>query len=943
MHTAATLLLVAATLVVVAGRRQTPLRDPLEPGRMRSAECQFGRQMKELGSTWFADLGPPFGVMYCIKCECVAVQKKRRIVARTHCRNIKSECPQPSCEDPVLMPGRCCKTCPDDYSPDMMDPPPSIEDEDKNMKDYAALLTGRTSLVLKRDDALMAPSTSHNSYDLVATGRFTFHRRNLYYSFYTPEAAGRPRALQFVDVEGNILEEQALVPPDGVVRSAYQNATGKVCGVWRRVPRDYRRLIREQRLYVWLIWGGGSWPEQSLSGQVARYKALSSEMFSSLLQPAEDGDRVAMHGAGGTAIVSTKHGTPSVHISLVFNGVFAPDEIENVPVVVRLEHPEKDHVVFEEEVRVPKPAHELNVVEVRSPVSVQDLRHLTRGHLVLSVASRRSPRELRLQGRVGTRVACEIFQTPLSSVRPDPEEKDPRAPEGGEASGLAWLYVGRDGALAYSVQVAGLPDGETPYVTVSSGRGRRREDLEDLTPSFRRGWANGSVGAPGPRELEELYAGELSVDVAVSSAGRVAVTRGRLQARPVADARDSPAPALLTRPPGAPGPLELVAMAWTAVLDDCSLVYEVVMSGPSPHDGALQLYLESVPLDLPGAPRSRRLLEEFRGDQVEGFDNAASPGDLMQLEAGVSSLEVVDAGTGAVLLRGRIAQVKLPLNCLPQYRDNDVPADPQTQTHGDTPPEGKTCFHEGAFREDGSQWRPRSDPCLVCSCLRGHTRCDAMVCPPLRCPGGEAPVRPSSRECCPVCNGTVVQPESNTSATRGCYMGGLFYPAGRSWHPYLPPNGFDTCTVCSCAADSLEVHYHRTECPPLACDEKLAVRPDKKACCRQCPPAPPADEPGDQPLALPARPAPRDVLASGGCRGAGGAGLYGNGEEWHPRVSPHGEIKCVTCSCKDGKTRCERKRCTRSACRAGQASDGTDDCCPLCKRHRRHHKPPANS
>lgn len=26
-----------------------------------------------MGSSWFADLGPPFGVMYCIKCECVPV------------------------------------------------------------------------------------------------------------------------------------------------------------------------------------------------------------------------------------------------------------------------------------------------------------------------------------------------------------------------------------------------------------------------------------------------------------------------------------------------------------------------------------------------------------------------------------------------------------------------------------------------------------------------------------------------------------------------------------------------------------------------------------------------------------------------------------------------------------------------------------------------------
>lgn len=38
------------------------------------SECTFGKQIRELGSTWFADLGPPFGVMYCIKCECVPVR-----------------------------------------------------------------------------------------------------------------------------------------------------------------------------------------------------------------------------------------------------------------------------------------------------------------------------------------------------------------------------------------------------------------------------------------------------------------------------------------------------------------------------------------------------------------------------------------------------------------------------------------------------------------------------------------------------------------------------------------------------------------------------------------------------------------------------------------------------------------------------------------------------
>nr|XP_034832312.1 dorsal-ventral patterning protein Sog-like [Maniola hyperantus] len=66
--------LVLLVLLAPAGpafaRRHAPDLREDEPARRttRPAECQFGKQAKELGSTWYADLGPPFGVMYCIKC-----------------------------------------------------------------------------------------------------------------------------------------------------------------------------------------------------------------------------------------------------------------------------------------------------------------------------------------------------------------------------------------------------------------------------------------------------------------------------------------------------------------------------------------------------------------------------------------------------------------------------------------------------------------------------------------------------------------------------------------------------------------------------------------------------------------------------------------------------------------------------------------------------------
>jgi hypothetical protein len=59
---------------------------------------------------------------------------------------------------------------------------------------------------------------------------------------------------------------------------------------------------------------------------------------------------------------------------------------------------------------VEKPVYELNVVEVQSAVLNAELRLLTRGKLVVSIASKKKPAELILEGRVMTRATCEIFQ-----------------------------------------------------------------------------------------------------------------------------------------------------------------------------------------------------------------------------------------------------------------------------------------------------------------------------------------------------------------------------------------------------------------------------------------------------------------------------------------------------------------------------------------------------
>jgi chordin len=223
----------------------------------------------------------------------------------------------------------------------------------------------------------------------------------------------------------------------------------------------------------------------------------------------------------------------------------------------------------------------LNVIEVSSAVKAGDLRLLARGRLHLSLASRRHP-EYGLGGAVHTRVACDLFQATLS---PPPEAVS--APDAPRATGLAWMFLTRDGALAYRVR---LDDMDAPLMSLRLGAGGapprsgaggappRRHDMdEDLTPSFRDGWANGSLDRLSPRELEQLYGGEAWVAAVGDALGGHSI-RGRLTVHPAAGARAAEGPILLKRN-DLSAPAALAGIAWVAVDTDCNLQYEVRAGG----------------------------------------------------------------------------------------------------------------------------------------------------------------------------------------------------------------------------------------------------------------------------------------------------------------------------------------------------------------------------
>lgn len=492
----------------------------------------------------------------------------------------------------------------------------------------------------------MKPILSENKNNVIATGRFTFQKRNFYYSFYVSDKAARPQSLQFVNHEGTILEEQTLSETGGHVNSAYQNDTRKVCGVWRRFPKEYRKLLKEQKMYVVLVWGGKD-QEFTLSGQIMKYVALGTELFSSLLEPAPGTNPSLMAGAGGTAIVSASTTiSPSIHVAIVFNGVFLPNETSNVPINVTLALDGKQ-IILEEKRRVIKPAHELNLIEISSPLSSSDLRQLTRGRLVLSVTSVSNPQAMHLTGKLITKATCELFQTALTSSSPSTN------PYG--TSGLAWLYLNHEGALVFRVQIDGLRSDHVS-ITLTDMTTKRRTDVEDLTPSFRNGWANGTIDKLGPKVLEPLYSGNLAVNVATQNES--SLIRGRLTAHLVSEARDASAPVLLKRE-GVTLSSSIVGLAWINIDLDCHIHYDISLSGFGSSEKHLSLYMEMFPMLAPGAPYIEKILEtDIHGNQVEGSPiESLTREELRRLNAGVTFIKIKDKHTKNTLLAATLKQV----------------------------------------------------------------------------------------------------------------------------------------------------------------------------------------------------------------------------------------------------------------------------------------------
>uniref|UniRef100_A0A8C2DWF8 Chordin n=1 Tax=Cyprinus carpio TaxID=7962 RepID=A0A8C2DWF8_CYPCA len=509
---------------------------------------------------------------------------------------------------------------------------------------------------------------------------------------------------------------------------------------------------------------------------------------------------------------------------------------------------------------------------------------------------------------------------PLQSVMSSGSALTP-GKTGGVGSAVFTLH--HNGSLDYQVLVAGLSSAVVGVTIEMKPRRRsKRSVLYDITADFAAaqeerggGRALGSCGRVEARHIHMLLQNELFINIATAEQ-QESELRGQIQMLPYngLDARRNELPVPLAGQFVSP-PVRTAAAghAWVSVDEQCHLHYEIVVNGLSKsEDTSVSAHLHGLAeigeMD-DSSTNHKRLLTGFYGQQAQGVLKDISVGLLRHLDEGTAYIQVSTKMNPRGEIRGRI---HVPNSCELGSRGEVVeeaefddlvfvrdPAELRKDPH--------TCFFEGEHHAHGSQWTPQYNTCFTCICQKKTVICDPVICPALSCPHTIQP----EDQCCPICDEKVEEdPE-------GCYFEGdqKMHAPGTTWHPFVPPFGYIKCAVCTCKGSTGEVHCEKVTCPPLTCSQPIRRNPSD--CCKECPAedTPPLED--------------DEMMQADGTRHCKfGKNYYQNSEHWHPRVPLVGEMKCITCWCDHGVTKCQKKQCPLLSCSNPIRREGK--CCPEC-------------
>ncbi|XP_051963635.1 chordin-like [Xyrauchen texanus] len=878
--------------------------------------CSFGGRFYSLEDTWHPDLGEPFGVMHCVMCHCEPQRSRRgKVFGKVSCRNMKQDCPELTCDDPVLLPGQCCKSCPkgdsdrkeleslfemiqekeDDLHKSYNDRS-YVSSEDSSNRDsrtdFVALLTG------SKDSWL--PSSSG-----VARARFTLTRTSLTFSI-TYQRMSRPSVVTFLDSDGNTALE-FRVP---------RTETDMICGIWKNLPKSQIRQLEAEQLHVSMTTADNR--KEEIQGKIIKHRALFAETFSAILTSEE-----VHSGMGGIAMLTLSDTENNLHFILILQGLIPHTEksSEKVPVKVTLMY--RQHML--REIRANISADDSDFAEVMADLNSRELFWLSRGHLQITVETEgRNPHQI--SGYISGKRSCDTLQSVMSSGSALAPGKT-----GGVGSAVFTLH--HNGSLDYQVLVAGLTSAVVGVTIEMKPRRRsKRSVLHDITADYSAtedqgsGRAAGSCSRVEARHIHMLLQNELFINIATAEQPEGEL-RGQIRTLLYngLDARRHQLPVPLAgqfvSPPvrtGAGG------HAWVSVDDQCHLHYEIVVNGLSKsEDATLNAHLhglaEIVEMD-DSATNHKRLLAGFYGQQAQGVLRDISLDLLRHLDEGTAYIQVSTKMNPRGEIRGRI---HIPNSCEFGSRSEVVeetefddlvfvrdPSELKKDPH--------TCFFEGEHHAHGSQWTPQYNACFSCTCQKKTVICDPVICPALSCPHTVQP----DDQCCPVCNEKketkeTAPVEKVDENPEGCYFEGdqKMHAPGTTWHPFVPPFGYIKCAVCTCKGSTGEVHCEKVTCPALTCSRPIRRNPSD--CCKECPAEDTAPLDDDE------------MMQADGTRHCKfGKNYYQNSEHWHPSVPLVGEMKCITCWCDHGVTKCQRKQCPLLSCSNPIRME--EKCCPEC-------------
>ncbi|XP_022336515.2 chordin-like [Crassostrea virginica] len=855
--------------------------------------CKLGRSYYRLEEKFNPTLNPD-GPYVCLICQCVPNFKKGILqhIGTVQCKNIKNDCPVPTCDNPVLREGKCCKSCPD---------------EDKTYEERFNLLTENISkeIDIPTLEAKISRKVVNRKYVALLVGRNVISRRplltravavvhlqvteNMGLRFSIKyEGLRNPEKLLLTDKKGNILMEKHLQ-----TRFAKEQP---LCGEWENVPVHYIRLLNYGKLLFVIT--TPSFKNGEVAGKPEVDKFRQKSTFSTLLVSPNQ------YGIGGYAEMFYGIRSKSVEYTVIFDGLYNTKRRK-----------QQYFVTIEKRTQI---LHK-HMKRIRRRKN----RKLRGTWLALNKKSRKLIAKARLRMRVTSKGGTTIIGTIKPSVTCGAyvgvlsSGESLLYPQVALSStGYAVLNLHENGHISYNINLKGMSSRVT-YLTIESisTKSVRRTVIYNLSGQFRRnsssydGTASGIIKNIRAKNIALLLAGRLFINVETERKSYTAL-RGRIESIQYSEHVDlvKDKPFLMTSLPTSP--TGVGGVAWLVPDKKCRLHYQIILSGLQDYSSLNALLIgefDSMATQSNKNAIYTLIIHNFINGMASGVINDISSEVFKSLNVGTSHLQI---GVKGIRSGEIIANLSIPNSCWNLPRDQTKPT--LGPSRSILRPLGKTdCKHSGKIYHNDESWIPtKNGTCRTCSCKNGNVLCHQMVCPRLYC---NNQVRVDG-ECCPTC------PETLSQDNGTCFYPGdkRHYRAGTVWHPYIPPTGYSTCVTCTCDKNTLEFRCNHLPCPVLNCPVDNMIRIHRNDCCQVC---------TDQKIltdTIQTTASPTGELQNGECRV--GKRVYRNKSRWHPILSSHGIYKCVTCKCKNGRIQCKRRSCKRTqSCKDG--SKRKNRCC----------------